>query len=110
MKQGKKLLLVLVLLALAVSIFPISAQAAEPQYQLRVYPGNKGTISGSANAPYSVTLPYGRSLTIPDVTPIEEYYVKGIKESGKDSFMTSYYVTQDQDFIVVYGLKGNEVR
>ena len=110
MKHGKKLLLMLLAVIVAVGILPVSAQAADREYMIRVSAGNKGTIAGYENAPYTVSLPYGRSLTIPDTVPADGYYVKGIKESGKDSFMTGYYVTQDQDFIVVYGIKGQEVR
>lgn len=110
MKQGKKLLLVLLAVIVAVGVLPVSAQAADRVYRIRVSAGNKGTIPGYENAPYTVSLPYGGSLPIPDTVPADGYYVKGIKESGKDSFMTGYYVTQDQDFIVVYGIKGQEVR
>ncbi len=110
MKQRKTLLLVLLAVIFVIGIFPVSAQAADRQYLVRVSAGNKGTIPGYDNAPYSVRLPYGSTLPIPDAVPADGYYVKGIKESGKDSFMTGYYITQDQDFIVVYGVKGQEVR
>ena len=110
MKQRKTLLLVLLAVIFVIGVFPVSAQAADRQYRVRVSAGNKGTIPGYDNAPYSVTLPYGSTLPIPDAVPADGYYVKGIKESGKDTFMTGYRVTQDQDFIVVYGVKGREVR
>ena len=110
MKQGKKLLLILLAVIFVIGVFPVSAQAENRQYVVRVSAGNKGTIPGYDNAPYSVTLPYGSTLPIPDAVPADGYYVKGIKESGKDTFMTGYRVTQDQDFIVVYGVKGREVR
>lgn len=109
MKQRKTLLLVLAVI-FVIGLFPVSAQAADRQYVVRVSAGNKGTIPGYDNAPYSVTLPYGSTLPVPDAVPADGYYVKGIKESGKDTFMTGYRVTQDQDFIVVYGVKGREVR
>jgi len=108
-KQRKTLLLLLAVI-FVIGLFPVSAQAADRQYLVRVSAGNKGTIPGYDNAPYSVRLPYGSTLPIPDAVPADGYYVKGIKESGKDSFMTGYYITQDQDFIVVYGVKGQEVR
>ncbi|MBQ1363311.1 MAG: hypothetical protein IIY43_09725, partial [Oscillospiraceae bacterium] len=110
MKQGKKLLLILLAVIFVIGVFPVSAQAENRQYVVRVSAGNKGTIPGYDNAPYSVKLPYGSTLPIPDAVPADGYYVKGIKESGKDTFMTGYRVTQDQDFIVVYGVKGREVR
>ena len=109
MKQRKTLLLLLAVI-FVIGLFPVSAQADDRQYLVRVSAGNKGTIPGYDNAPYSVTLPYGSDLPVPDAVPADGYYVKGIKESGKDTFMTGYRVTQDQDFIVVYGVKGREVR
>ena len=110
MKQRKTLLLVLLAVIFVIGLFPVSAQADDRQYVVRVSAGNKGTIPGYDNAPYKVTLPYGSDLPVPDAVPADGYYVKGIKESGKDTFMTGYRVTQDQDFIVVYGVKGREVR
>ena len=110
MKHGKKFSLILLLAALVIGVFPVSAQAANREYLIRISAGNKGTIPGCGKAPYSVTLPYGSNLPVPDAVPDDDrYYVKGIKESGKDSFMNGYYVTQDQDFIIVYGIKGQEV-
>ena len=104
MKHGKKFSLILLLAALVIGVFPVSAQAANREYLIRISAGNKGTIPGCGKAPYSVTLPYGSNLPVPDAVPDDDrYYVKGIKESGKDSFMNGYYVTQDQDFIIVYG-------
>ena len=41
-----------------------------------------------------------------------KYYVRGIRESGKDNNtvgLTSFSVTQDQDYVVAYGLLGNAV-
>ena len=108
MKQRKTLLLVLLAVIFVIGIFPVSAQAEKRQYVVRVSAGNKGTFPG--NEMYTVTLPYDSYLTVPEAIADEGYYVKGIKESGKDSFMTGYYITQDQDFIVVYGVKGREVR
>ena len=110
MKQRKKLLLTLLAVIFVIGIFPVSAQAADRQYLVRVSAGNKGTIPGFENAPYSVVLSYGEALPVPDTVPDEGYYVKGIKESGKDTFMPGYYTTQDQDFVVAYGIKGQEVR
>ena len=82
MKQGKKLLLILLAVIFVIGVFPVSAQAENRQYVVRVSAGNKGTIPGYDNAPYSVTLPYGSTLPIPDAVPADGYYVKGIKESG----------------------------
>ena len=108
MKQGKKLLLVLLAVIFVIGLFPVSAQAEKRQYVVRVSAGNKGTFPG--NEMYTVTLPYDSYLTVPEAIADEGYYVKGIKESGKDSFMNGYHITKDQDFIVVYGVKGREVR
>ena len=108
MKQGKKLLLVLLAVIFVIGVFPVSAQAEKRQYVVRVSAGNKGTFPG--NEMYTVTLPYDSYLTVPEAIADEGYYVKGIKESGKDSFMNGYHITKDQDFIVVYGVKGRVIR
>lgn len=110
MKQGKKLFLILLLAALVVGIFPVSAQAINRSYQIRIYAGNKGTIDG-VGAVFSTTQNYSQtSFGLPGITPVEGYYVKGIKESGKDTLMTAYSVTRDQDYVVSYGIRGSEVR
>lgn len=43
----------------------------------------------------------------------EKYYVRGIKESGRDNNAavenSSFEVTGDQEYVVAYGIKGNQV-
>jgi cbb3-type cytochrome oxidase subunit 3 len=109
-KHGKKLFLILLLAALAIGVFPISAHAEARNYKIRIYAGNKGTIAGGNL--FTDTKPYSKSANypLPEITATEGYYVKGIKESGKDTLMTTYSSSRDQDYIVSYGIKGAEVR
>ena len=85
MKHRKKLFLFLLLAALVIGIFPVAAHAEARSYQIRIYAGNKGTIAGGTvfvdTKPYSKTDNYA----LPEITATDGYYVKGIKESGKDT-------------------------
>ena len=117
MKHGKKLFrrvagpfgLFLLLAALIIGIFPVAAHAEARTYQIRIYAGNKGTIAGG-NV-FTVSQPYSKNANyaLPEITATDGYYVKGIKESGKDTLMTTYSSSRDQDYIVSYGIKGAEV-
>ncbi len=80
--------------------------AAEDGYMIRIFTGNQGTIGGET----MVKDP--ESFSVSDVTlnadAAARYYVKGIRESGKD--INPFYtdlpaVTHDTDFVVVYGLR-----
>lgn len=98
-----KLLLTLILLFCVFFSFGVYANA-DYGYMVRIFSGNQGTIGGGT----VVTNP--ASFSTSDVTVTSDlYYVKGIRESGKDinPFLTdlpgSY--DHDTDFVVVYGLK-----
>ena len=110
MKQGKRLFLALLtLVCLLTSLVPVSGFAADRNYVIHFYGGNKGTIDGSGS--YSGT----GSATIPSVKVNDGYYLKGFKESGKDptSFLSPGGVvpaTEDIDYVAVYGIDGTQVR
>ncbi len=82
---------------------------------MRIYSGGQGLIDGEEVVVYE-GLEYGervtfnlRSVTLADDS---KYYVKGIRESGKDNNTvgtTSFRVTRDQDYVVAYGILGDAV-
>ena len=131
MKKGslKVLLLFFLLACVVVELVPSPAFAENRQYTERVYSGNVGTINGGSvyiNDP----LDYGTKIGIIQTDeedffiiqdeneekvriPIAangEYFVKGLKESGKEQFSTSYEVNRDQDYVVAYGIEGKRVQ
>ncbi len=113
----KRWLTLLFLMLLLTSVMlPVSAAAAnEPYtYTIRVFAGNMGTVDGGDVAEFK-PISYGEEWAF-DLSTVAvtntKYYVKGIRESGLDNDMVSsaaFVVTQDMDFVVAYGMKGNEV-
>lgn len=98
----------------------VPAQAAETEdytYTVRFLAGSQGTIGGG-EAIVHTGLKYGDRVTFSqrDVSLHNgsKYYVKGIRESGKDNSTAfpngSFLVTGDQDYVVAYGILGNAVR
>lgn len=88
-------------------------------YTVRIYAGKQGTIAGAEMKPYYDVAPGGTiDFDKNDVVLNEgsdKYYVKGIRESGKDNSELyvlnngSITVDRDVDYVVAYGLKGNLV-
>ena len=113
----KRLISLFFVLVLLVSVAaPVCASAAgDPYtYTVRVFAGNMGTIGGSEMVS-TENLSYGEEWSF-DIGQIsltnDKYYVKGIRESGLDNDEVSepaFKVTQDKDFVVAYGVKGNEI-
>ena len=115
MKNMKRLFGVLLVLSLLLAL-PVFAYAeGEYTYTVRIYAGAQGTIGGSSVVTYT-GLHYGDRVGF-DVSSVvlpenSKYYVKGIRESGKDNNTVSspsIYVTQDVDYVVAYGIKGSSV-
>lgn len=89
-------------------------------YTVRIYSGQQGTIQGGDVMTYS-NLPYGTRINfnngLVSLNDNAKYYVKGIRESGKDNDTVdtagrgaaSFLVTCDQDFVVAYAMLGNAV-
>lgn len=84
-------------------------------YKVTLYTGNKGTIQG--NTSLDVQVEKGQQISF-DLTKIElqkesPYYIKGIRLSGHDSIdtlaPTTFDVEADQEYVVVYGVKGQQV-
>ena len=110
-----KRFLFLMLAALLLLTLPVTACAEEGYtYSVRVFAGNMGTINGGEEFVQS-GIPYGTEWSF-DVAAIEvtnpKYYVRGIRESGLDNDTVSgaaFRVRKDMDFVVAYGVRGNEV-
>ena len=112
MKQGKRLLLMLLaMLLLMTTLVPIISSADNRIYSVRFFGGNKGSINGQAE----YTRPANDIVQFPSVTVDDDFYLKGFVEGGKDtrSFENpggSVTVQKDVDYVAVYGIKGTEVR
>lgn len=102
---------------------PVAAQAAdqptakEPYtYTVRIFAGNQGTIDGEPlyvqtglNAGDRFTF-YQQNV---DVSNDSRYYVRGLREAGRDNntatVAPSFEVTRDIDYVVAYGIRGQDV-
>ena len=114
MRRVKILLALLLALALLGSLTAMAA-GSPYTYTVRIYSGGQGLIEGQEVVVYE-GLQYGdrvtfslRSVTLTDDS---KYYVRGIRESGKDNNtvgVTSFPVTRDQDYVVAYGILGDAV-
>lgn len=119
MKRVLSLLFVLLLLSSV--LMPVTAFAGkEPYpYTIRVFAGNMGKIDGEDVVTYQISYDEVSKqypswvFDIGSVTLTNnKYYVKGIRESGLDNDTVSnpaFPVTRDIDFVVAYGVKGDEV-
>lgn len=117
MKRVQKVLMVLLLFSLlAVPVQGVKAAETEYTYKVRFFSGAQGTINGNEVVALD-GLKYGQRVSFSQRDVIlkdnSKYYVKGIRESGKDnntvSSMSSFTVTGDLDYVVVYGILGNAV-
>lgn len=124
MKIYKKMMVLLFTLCFAGSL-GLSVCAAgngEYTYTVRLFAGAQGTFAdGTEVMVYENMgvgpLPFGlREVTnMVKMDESSKYYIQGIRESGKDNSDTrkinvsGYKVTKDQDYVVAYGIKGNQV-
>lgn len=113
--------IIALILGAAMLIAPTTAYAAndsnnEYTYTVRIYAGNQGTIGGQPV--YEVSgLHYGDRFTFysSNVTLNNDskYYVRGLRESGRDNDTSavapSFQVTEDVDYVVAYGIRGQDV-
>ncbi len=107
----------------------LPAQAGKYTYTVRIFAGQQGTIHDNGGNPYAETeekdgevlilsgLHYGDQVNFNQnmvtLSNGSKYYIRGIRESGKDnntvSNMVSFNVTGDQDYVVAYGILGDAV-
>ncbi len=119
---GGKLVVLLLSICIAgsLSLTAFAAGNEDTTYTVRLFAGAHGTVGGGevlvyTNVKYGSPLPFNqRMVTLEENS---KYYIRGIRESGKDNSETptadelrnEYTVTEDQDYVVTYGVLGNSV-
>ena len=113
MKRFKKVFIMVMSLTVFLSL--AYTQVCAYGYKVTLYTGNQGTINGENEM--NIDVSKGQMVSL-DLSKIElpqdsKYYVKGIRLSGHDSVdnldPTTFVVNSDLDYVVVYGVKGNQV-
>lgn len=98
-------------------LFAISALAAEGTgpytYKVRFFSGRQGSLNGEEVVVLE-GLHYGDQVTFNRNSVVlkdgSKYYFKGIRRSGEDNNTVgrlTFTVTEDQDYVVAYGIWGN---
>ena len=115
MKKILTLILAAVLLCMAFA--PLALADDEYTFTVRIYSGAQGEFSDGTTVTVIPGLKYGDRITFdPDSIVLNDgskYYIKGIRESGKDNNTvdaTSFVVTEDADYVVAYGIRGEMVK
>jgi len=102
--------LILAALALAAVLVVAPASAFAYDYTVRVWGGNESTTEGIV---HQDTVSGGDVYTLSRswATPKDDkYYVKGFRVAGEDKLCEmSKPITEDTDFVVAYGIKGEQV-
>ena len=112
MKRTVKRLTVLLLIVAVMSAGLVSASAEVDHYTITLYAGNRGTIANGQMtvAPKAVV---NLSSLLAGVTVTDsKFYVKGVVRAGYDSSSDglanmAFEATEDADYTVVYGVKGD---
>ena len=125
MRKRKTLLLIsiiaTVLLAVSMLIPSIPAKAEEEgyTYTVRIYAGKEGSFSGGESVLVYKDQKPGDTIPF-DFGSVQlkngnKYYVKGIRESGKDNYdpehpqLSTITVEGDADYVVAYAMLGSSV-
>lgn len=116
MKTVKSLLLALILLlTFAMPIAAHSATADQYLYTIRIFAGVQGRFTDGSDV-LVLQRAYGEHFSFNNSSVVlpegSKYYVKGIREAGKDNStvsMSAPEVTRDQDYVVAYGVLGDPV-
>lgn len=112
MRQCKQFLALLLALVLVLSISGTALAAAPRTYTVRIFGGAQGTVSAAATQTVTAGGRYDFNTGWVTLNDGSKYYVKGIRESGKDNEALSplsFVVNRDMDLVVAYGLRGNMV-
>lgn len=102
-----------------------AVKAAGTTYTVRVFSGERGSFSGNKANEVMVFkgLTYDSSFNVNEYEELnnyrntiklldEKYYVKGLRESGKDNNTVAkdeFPIDRDLDLVVAYGIKGSNV-
>ena len=116
MRVGKRLAAILMLVCMAIGLMATTAEAAAPADECLV------RVFGGAQKPgWSVVIPVERGKMCNFSTELgsllgtnvdgTKYYIKStVRESGKEEeFPPSFTVERDRDFVLTYGIKGDQV-
>lgn len=85
-------------------------------YTITLYAGKEGTFAGGGSEQKITGLAYGDVVSLQSylsavkVKDADKYYVRGIRESGKDNNTVSnpaFKVDCDREYVVAYGIRGN---
>ncbi len=102
----------------------VSVFSAFCTYTVTFYAGNQGTFADGAGKIVMSNLKYGAFVSfdvqkdgVVTLNNSDKYYVKGLRKSGRDNSETdeleasrySVTVKGDADYVVAYGIKGNQV-
>lgn len=121
MKMWKKYLTSAVAFAMLFTLLAGNVCAAESYtYKATVYAGNHGKIIDEGDKVVIEGLRYGDEFSYTAQLNVElpadsKYYVKGLRLSGRDNNEAKtdenavFTVTGDMDFVVAYGIKGDQV-
>ena len=109
----KRILASLLLIALLMSLVPTALAATT--YKIRIFSGEQGLIFGGEVVEYEMAYGQRVNFNLSSVTLHDnsKYYVKGIRESGRDNNtlgLVSFTADRDIDFVVAYGLLGDAVQ
>lgn len=108
--------LVLAAAAVALPARVALATTGEPYtYQVRIWGGNHGTVQGQecatvyATVAYDTPVPLDRGWVELNADDGGKYYVKGFRKAGTDNLdgvleTATPHITEDSDFVVVYGV------
>ena len=114
MKRWKCFLNIILSVCLFLAMtLPASAKEEEYTYTIRFFAGKQGCFATGEMVEFT-GLHYGarinfyhNAVTLNDNS---KYYVRGIRESGKDNSdstqANSFVVTGDMDYVVAYGIRG----
>lgn len=111
------LLMAALLLACFVNLPSQAANDKPYTYKVRFFSGQQGTFDGGQQVlEYEITNPEKQIVNFyQDLVTLKngsKYYVKGIRESGKDNKTvdeSSFKVDRDMDYVVAYGISGKLV-
>lgn len=116
MKMYKKLMTSVLTIVMLFTLFAGNVCAANYTYTVTFSAGNHGTFSNGSDkmvvtgVAYGTTVPF--DLSNVKVAADSKYYVQGVRLSGRDNSdapNTVFEITGDTDFVVAYGIKGNQV-
>ena len=116
MNRVRRVFALLLLLCLVLSLQIVASAAAKDEYVVRLYIGAQGSYSGGSYG-YKI-VKRGDTCSLTDIFGAvtlpanSKYYVKSIRESGKeeDHELAITNVQKDQDYVVTYGIRRDTVK